>query len=191
MRNENRENANLIKGLFAGMVGGFAASAVMNQYQKLWSSFTSGEQSSHGSQPLQKGSPEHGAGEMLKKRGKESEEDDATERLANTVAVGLFDKELTDREKDFAGTALHYAYGISMGAVYGAAAEISGKVTAGAGMPYGALIWLGADEGVVPLLGLSESPEDYPLSVHAGAFTAHLVYGLTTELVRNVVRKRL
>jgi hypothetical protein len=43
----------------------------------------------------------------------------------------------------------------------------------------------------VPALGLSKSSEEYPLSIHAYALTSHLVYGLTTEVVRRAVRKAL
>jgi hypothetical protein len=179
------------KGLFAGVVGGLVGSLAMNLYQESISKFISGEKRSHGAQSLQKGSPDHGAGKMLREKGKENSEDDAAERLTSAVSVGLFDQELTQREKEIGGTLFHYGYGISMGAVYGVAAEISDKATIGAGMPYGFLIWLVADEGVVPLLGLSKSADDYPLSVHAGAVSSHIVYGLTTELVRNAVRKAL
>lgn len=126
---------------------------------------------------------------MLEKQGREEERDDAAERLASAISVGVFDRELTEREKDAAGTAFHYAYGISMGAVYGAATEILPQTTIGAGIPYGALIWVGADEVVVPLLGLSKASDEYPLSIHASALASHLVYGLTVEIVRNAIRR--
>jgi len=64
-------------------------------------------------------------------------------------------------------------------------------VTAGAGLPNGASIWVVADERVVPALGLSKSPTEYPLSIHAYALASHFVYGLTTELVRRGVRNAL
>ncbi len=181
----------MVKGLAAGIIGGLAASVVMNQFQKMFSGYVTGDKKSHGAQSLQQGAPHRGAGQMLEKKGEESAGDDAAERLVNTLSVGIFDHALTEREKEIGGTAFHYAYGVSMGAIYGAAAEISDKVTIGEGMPYGLLIWLGADEGVVPLLGLSKHSGEYPLSVHAGAFSAHLVYGLTTEIVRRAVRKIL
>lgn len=190
MRNEHRDG-DVLKGLAAGIVGGFVASVAMNQFQKFFSTYITGEERSHGAQSLQKGAPHRGAGKMLEKEGKEAAEDDAAERLAQTISVGVFDHELTEREKEIGGTALHYAYGISMGAVYGAAAEFSDEVTVGAGLPYGFLIWIGADEGIVPLLGLSKSPAEYPMSVHACSLASHLVYGLTAELVRNSVRKAL
>lgn len=179
------------KGLAAGVVGGLVASAVMNEFQALFGRLLEGEERSHGAQSLQQGSPEHGVGRELRERGSDEEDDDAPERLANAISVGLFERELTKREKEKAGTALHYAYGASMGALYGAAAELAPSVTACEGTLFGAAVWVAADEGVVPLLGLSKKPTEYPLSIHAYALASHLVYGLTTEAVRRAVRNAL
>lgn len=190
-RRRRRAERDVWKGLAAGIVGGLAASVVMNQFQALVSKLTAGVERSHGAQSLQQGSPQHGIGRELQERGKDDARDDAAMRLANAVSVGVFDHELTKSEKHTAGTALHYAYGTLTGALYGAVAELAPAVTGGAGMPYGASVWVVADEGVVPALGLSKSPSEYPLSIHAYAFTSHLVYGLTTELVRRAVRKAL
>jgi len=185
------EKVSVWKGLAAGIVGGVVASVVMNQFQKLCGKLITGEEKSHGAQSLQQGLPGHGAGRMLQERGVDETDDDAAERLASTISVGVFDHELTTSDKDTAGTTLHYAYGIGMGALYGAAAELLPAVTIGAGLPYGAGIWLVADEGVVPALGLSKAPTEYALSIHAYALTSHLVYGLTTEMVRGAVRKAI
>lgn len=182
---------NLLKGLAAGLVGGLVAAAVMNQFQKVLGKILMGEEESHGAQSLQEGSPEHGIGRALHNVGKDDPDDDSAERLANAVSVGLTGRELTKEEKDLGGTAFHYAFGASMGAVYGAAADVVPAVTVGAGVPFGALVWLGADEGVVPLIGLSKTPEKYPASIHASALAAHLVYGLSLEITRKAVRKLL
>lgn len=190
-RGRKNNESDALKGLAAGLVAGLVASAVMNQFQALWSRLTEGEERSHGAQSMQQGLPQVGVGRELQAEGKDEGEDDAAMRLANAVSVAVLDQELTKSEKDTAGTALHYAYGVSMAALYGTAAEFVPVVTAGAGLPYGASIWLVADEGVVPALGLSKSPEEYPLSVHAYALASHCVYGLTTELVRRAVRNAL
>jgi uncharacterized membrane protein len=179
------------KGLVAGMVGGFVAALLMNQFQKLWQKISEGEERGHGAQSMQHGSPHHGAGEMLRERGVDSGDDDAAERTASAIAVGVFDHELTEREKEIAGTAIHYAFGAGTGAFYGAAAELLPEVTTGAGVPFGAAVWLAADEGIVPLLGLSKSPTKYPPSIHLYSLASHFVYGLTTELVRRAVRDKL
>ena len=182
---------NLWKGLAAGAAGGLVASVAMNQFQSWLGRTMAGTERSHGAQSLQQGSPDHGAARELKERGSEDEADDAAMRLANVVSEGVFEHGLSQHEKQAAGTAVHYVFGVTTGAWYGAAAEAFPVITAGSGLPFGSVVWLTADEGLVPALGLSKSPSEYPLSIHAYAFASHLVYGLTTELVRRAVRSVL
>jgi putative membrane protein len=164
---------------------------VMNQFQALLGRLMEGTERSHGAQSLQKGSPDHGAGRELKERCSDEEQDDAAMRLANMISEKVLHRDLTREEKHAAGTFLHYAFGVTTGAWYGAVAESVPAITVGAGMPFGAFIWLTADEGAVPALGLSKPPTEYPLSIHAYALSSHLVYGLTTEVVRRAVRRAL
>ena len=98
---------------------------------------------------------------------------------------------MTRREKEIAGPAVHYAFGATMGAMYGVLAEVAPAVSAGWGMPFGTALWLAADEVAVPALGLSKSPTEYPASTHASALASHLVYGLSVDLVRRVFRSAL
>jgi hypothetical protein len=186
-----REEGNVWKGLGAGVVAGLAAAWAMNQFQAAWSRRAAGEERSHGAQSLQQGTPQHGVGRELQSEGKDHEQDDAAGRLANAISVATLDRELSGHEKETAGAAFHYAMGATSGALYGAIAEILPQVKAGAGLPFGAIVWLVADEGIVPAVGLSKSAEEYPLSIHAYAFTSHLVFGLTAELVRRAVRNVL
>jgi putative membrane protein len=181
----------LWKGLAAGAVGGLAASVVMNRFQALWSKLAQGRERAHGAQSMQQGSPQTGVGRELQEQGSDEEQDDAAMRLASAISVGVFNHELTQSEKSEAGTVIHYAFGITTGGVYGAAAEFFPNITAGTGLPFGSFVWLTADEGVVPALGLSKSPSQYPFSIHAYALASHLVYGLTAEMVRRVVRQAL
>jgi uncharacterized membrane protein YagU involved in acid resistance len=84
---------------------------------------------------------------------------------------------------------VHYAFGASVGAFYGAVAEIVPRVTAGLGLPFGAAVWLGAHVLVVPALGLSEPPTRRPVRQEAEECGLHLVYGVTTELARRLLRR--
>jgi hypothetical protein len=186
-----RQAGSIWKGLAAGAVGGLAAAAVMNRFQAMLSRQAGGEERSHGAQSLQTGSPRQGIGLELRAEGMDEGGDDATERLANAVSVKAFDHELTKREKAAAGTAFHYAMGATSGALYGAIAEIAPGATAGAGLPFGVAVWIVADEALVPAAGLSKSPSEYPLSIHAYSFASHLVFGLTAEVARRAVRKAL
>ena len=116
------------------------------------------------------------------------DQDDATVKAAKAISEGVFGHRLKESEKKPAGAAVHYAFGTATGGLYGAAAEIAPEVTTGLGLPFGVAFWLVADEGAVPLLGLSKGPTEYPASTHAYALASHLVYGLTAEVTRRAVR---
>jgi hypothetical protein len=178
--------------MVAGAAGGLVASWVMNQFQALLSRMTHGVERPHGAQSLQQGSPRHGVARELRERGRDREADNAAVRTAVVVSERLFGLELADREKkEIAGAFVHYAFGVATGGVYGAIAELKPATTAGAGLPFGAAVWVIADEIIVPALGLSKPPTKYPLSTHAYSIASHLVYGLTTEIVRREVRRAL
>jgi putative membrane protein len=185
-RSSGRDVKNVWKGLAAGLIGGLVASWTMNRFQDGWSRFAQGNQRSpRGQDELPTRQPESD------EPGSVEPEDDTTVKTASAISEGVFDHKLTQREKKIAGPAVHYALGTGVGGLYGAAAEIAPKVTAGTGLPFGALFWLVVDEGAVPILGLSKGPRQYPLSTHAYALASHFVYGVTTELVRRVVLKAL
>ena len=183
--------SNITKGLAAGVAGGLVASLVMNQFQAIWGKLIEGESRSHGAQSLQQGLPDHGISRELQKRGSDDPDDNAAVRAGNAVAELVFDQKLTKPEKEMAGAIAHYAMGVTSGAIYGAVAELVPQTTVGEGLPFGAAVWAIADEAVVPALGLSKPANEYPLSTHVYAFASHLVYGLTTEIVRRNVRRAL
>ncbi|HEV7398182.1 MAG TPA: DUF1440 domain-containing protein [Pyrinomonadaceae bacterium] len=185
------KNSDVLKGAAAGLLGGLVASLVMNRFQAALSKLGEDGERSHGAQSQQSGSPDHGAGAFLVERGADDPDDDAAERTANLVAVGLLDRRLSESEKDIGGTIFHYAFGATSGALYGAVSELVPAARVGWGLPFGFAVWLIADEGVVPALGLSKSPAEYPIKTHAYALASHLVYGLATDVAQAIIRPRL
>ena len=183
MRNHD---SNILKGMVAGLAGGLIASWTMNQFQAAWTRIAEGTEKSHGAQSMQ---PSEGSqGEQGQDTG---EQDDATVKTARAISKNVFGHELQESEKETAGAAVHYAFGTLTGGLYGALAEVTPQVTTAGGLPFGAGFWLLADEISVPLLGLSKGPAEYPVSTHAYALASHLVYGVTAELGRRVVRQVL
>jgi uncharacterized membrane protein YagU involved in acid resistance len=75
-----------------------------------------------------------------------------------------------------------------VGAVYGLLAEFAPRATFGLGAGYGTAVALGLDEMIVPALGLGAPAMETPPSTHAYGLASHLVYGLTLEGVRRIVR---
>jgi uncharacterized membrane protein YagU involved in acid resistance len=123
------------------------------------------------------------------KKQKKEEGENATVKTAEAISENIFDHELEKTEQPTAGNAVHYAFGTTVGAIYGAAAEVAPVTSFGYGLPFGTALFIGADEIAVPALGLSEPPTEIPLSKHAYGLSSHLVYGLTADIVRRAVRK--
>ncbi len=168
------------KGLLAGLVGGLVGTWAMTEYQALWSRAVDGyaSPSAGGSQDAREWQERHDEGR------------NANEYAAQAAAHATLDRPLTREELRVGAPIMHYGFGSTMGAAYGALAEHSPSVTAGSGTVFGTAVWAGADEAVVPLLGWSR-PWKYPTEAHLQAFTAHLVFGLTTELARRATRRLL
>jgi hypothetical protein len=174
-----QHDGSLWKGAVAGAAGGLLASWVMNQFQTVVGKITekAKENDQHSSKRGDAESTDTAEGE------------DATVKAADRIARGVFHHTLSKQEKKVAGPAVHYAMGAVSGALYGAAAEMTPAVTMGAGLPFGTAVWLAADEIAVPAFGLSKPPTRYPAPVHLQALGAHLLYGLTTDLVRRGLRR--
>jgi putative membrane protein len=115
----------------------------------------------------------------------------ATVRAASMVAEPLLGRGMSRQEKDVGGSIVHYAFGATVGAVYGCASEMYRDATRGFGLAYGCAVWLIADEIGLPLMGLSKGPTAYPIQRHAGALASHLVFGLTVECVRRAMTSRM
>jgi putative membrane protein len=159
-----------VKNIMAGLAAGLVASYVMEEFQ-------------HALHQLGRRPHMQGSGGQSK----DADAEPATARAADAVSQAVTGQPLPRERKPFGGELVHYAFGGAVGAMYGAAAAQRKEVTAWAGIPFGATLWLLADETGVPLMGLSRAPTEYPLATHASALAAHLVYGLTTETVRRLL----
>ena len=170
--------------VLAGAVAGMAGALAMNQFQRLAARAGGGREADDATIGL----PRTGRGpQPAQAIGNAS--DDATAKIAN-AALSVVGYELTDpRSKQVAGEFVHLAFGAINGAIYGLAAELEPRVTAAAGVPFGASVWAVADEGAVPALGLSRGPREVSPGLLAYGFLSHCVYGITTELVRRSLRR--
>ena len=79
-----------------------------------------------------------------------------------------------------------------MGLLYGSMREIAPyqawRFPALTGICFGTLVFLGADELVVPALNLSQKPSQKSASEHAYEFAGHAVYGLTAGYIVRAMR---
>ena len=155
------------KGVVAGAAGGLVGAWTMNQAQAAMAKLKKQQSQSSGS---------------------DGESEDATMQAADKIVSMPTGRHLSHLQKKKAGPIVHYAFGAAMGAAYGAVTEPMRRLTPAAGPVFGSAVFLAADEIGVPLAGLSGPPTQYPISSHLQALAAHLVYGVTADLVRRGVR---
>ena len=172
--------ANVLRGMAAGLLAGFAASWAMNQFQNL---HPEPSRSARGPGARNQQEPPE-----QKAQQSSHQADDATVQTAVAISRKVLHHELSDTEKQIAGPVVHYAYGSVIGAIYGGLAELLPITAAGLGLPFGFALWLLGDEVAVPALGLAKGPTEYPPDVHADALAAHLMYGLTTDVLRRFLK---
>ena len=181
-----RGSCSIWRGAFAGAVGGLAGCIGMDLVSRLWTLASRGEIDGRTEELSQQGGrPEV---EAAKKAGLDAGDPGAvaTTVIADRVAQSQ-QKPLSREERRRAGKAVHYSYGIAMGALYGAGVEQIPWLRTQRGGPYGLLLWSGA-EVAVPLLGLASRPTKYTAGEHLFSAVSHAVYGCAAETTRKLIR---
>ena len=177
MEQNGKHNHRVLKGAVAGAVGGLFASWIMSQSQPTLSKAS-------------KAAIKEAGGKLTKKQ-ESKDGDDATSKTAAAIAEPVLGRPLTRKEKKSAGPVVHYVFGSLMGAVYGIASEVLPSSRKWFGLPYGAALFVAADEIALPAFGLSRPPREVPKEMHVYGFMSHLVYAASLELVRRNVRRFL
>ena len=110
-------------------------------------------------------------------------EDDAAVRVGAAVYRVLTGVEPSVKRRLTLGRLAHYAFGAALGGSYALLGTAVPALRAGGGTLYGATVWVVADEGVMPALGLSRGPGELPVAVLGYGLAGHLVYGAALESV--------
>jgi putative membrane protein len=110
-------------------------------------------------------------------------EPDPPEVASERAAGHLLDEDTEAAE------GIHWGFGAAVGAAYGALAEYYPAATSKEGASFGIALEGLTHESALPALGLSTKPGDQTMREQASEITSHVVYGVTTEFVRNFVRK--
>jgi putative membrane protein len=112
--------------------------------------------------------------------------------LAKTLTERMFPSRApkkTEATGDAASEGIRWGFGAAVGGVYGALAEYYPPATAREGAAFGMALETLTHETALPALGLSTKAEDETVRERASGVTSHVVYGVTTEFVRKLVRK--
>lgn len=104
------------------------------------------------------------------------------DRVSQALGVQLMPK-----QPNPAGIAVHYSLGVLPGALYGVLRHKVPGRGAGRGALFGLGLFLLQDELVNSLLGTSGGPTEYPWQAHARGLVGHVVYGVITDTMCDVL----
>lgn len=168
---------NLGKGFLAGAIGGAVGTAVLNAFQLGGIEGTRVVEGHLSDDTKYTGEQE----QLLKGYEK------AHAKTAEVVA-GAVGAKLSRTQRENSAPIVEFAFGILCGGIYGALAEVFPAVTAGFGTTYGAVLFTGASEVVLPALGWVPVPGERTPVQHLGGLTGNVVYGACTEAGRRLAR---
>ena len=108
--------------------------------------------------------------------------------IAADKIAALVGRTLDPQERDRFASRIHWALGLSAGAVYG---MVRGSLPEGAltnGLLFGILLYLVMDEGAVYALGLTPGPMEFPWQTHARGLAGHLAYGAAANVALRAIQ---
>ncbi|MBZ9753372.1 DUF1440 domain-containing protein [Deinococcus sp. HMF7604] len=111
--------------------------------------------------------------------------------MVEALGEQLTGKTPTKEEKLEGQQVIHYAMGAALGATYSALAAAQPAVTRGLGVPAGAVMYAMTHASAVPATGFQAWPWQLPRSAVVWEAASHLVFSLTTELVRRSLEAAL
>ncbi|UJH89977.1 DUF1440 domain-containing protein [Antarcticibacterium sp. 1MA-6-2] len=81
--------------------------------------------------------------------------------------------------------------GASVGAAYGYGKRNKDAYNISDGVILGASTWFSTHETSLPLMGLDKKPTDVSVGTQASELLVHVLFGITTEVVRSAVNEKL
>lgn len=124
---------------------------------------------------------------------KKAQKEDSTMKAAGKISKEM-GRPLSREERKKAGPWVHYAFGASVGAVFGVATEMEPETVRGlnpvlAGAAYGGAVFFAAHEIAVPALKLSSNPLKEPIPEQIAEFVSHLIYGVGMALTYDGIKR--
>lgn len=115
----------------------------------------------------------------------------SNEALARVLYTKLLGQPPSERTKQLLGTAVHWGFGASMGALYALTRDRRDDLDVPGGLALAIGLWALADELGMSLVGLQDAPTSYPAWTHARALATHLAYGLAVAATTQKLAREL
>lgn len=112
-------------------------------------------------------------------------------KIIDELSIQVTGKTMDINNEGLAEQLINVPLGISVGAAYGYGKQDDYEVNILDGVMLGTTTWASTHETTLPLVGLKKSEEDIPIKTQLSELFSHVLYGVTTEIVRAYVNDRL
>lgn len=119
------------------------------------------------------------------------DEKSAQIKVMDQLAVKFTGTPIKLENEGIAEQLVNIPLGATVGAVYGYGKKDDTEVNILDGAILGGTTWATTHETSLPLMGLDRSPEKVPLKTQMHELLAHVIFGVTTEVVRGFVNEKL
>lgn len=112
-------------------------------------------------------------------------------KIVDELSTKIFGSPISRNNEALVEQLVSFPFGASLGAAYGYGKKDKDEFKLTDGAILGATTWISTHETSLPLLGLESKPVNIPIKMQANELFAHVLFGITTELVRSFVNERL
>ena len=112
-------------------------------------------------------------------------------KIIDNLSTKITGTPISVQNEELAEQLVNFPVGASVGAAYGYGKKNKEGLNIAEGIIMGTSTWISTHQTSLPLMGLKEKPTDVPVKLQVNEFIAHVLFGITTELVRNKVNQSL
>ncbi len=112
-------------------------------------------------------------------------------KIVDNLSTKILGSPISSDHEALVEKLVSFPFGASIGAAYGYGKKDKDEFRLIDGAVLGATTWVSTHETSLPLLGLESKPKNIPVRMQANELFAHVLFGITTELVRSYVNERL
>ena len=112
-------------------------------------------------------------------------------KILDDLSTQITGSPISTKNEFLAEQLASFPFGASIGAAYGYGKKDKDELKLGDGAILGASTWITTHETSLPLLGLESKPVNIPIKMQVNELLAHVLFGITTELVRSFVNEQL
>jgi putative membrane protein len=112
-------------------------------------------------------------------------------KIVDDLSTKIIGSPISIQNEELAEQLVNFPIGASVGAAYGYGKRDDDLLKLKDGIILGSSTWITTHETSFPLMGLEPKPTEIPIRMQMNELLAHVLFGITTEVVRSTILKKL